>query len=267
MKGLYIFLFVLLLFFTFFILKPNKPKSQIVVASQQQNNFQHNNNNNNQASIKFIFKEPLWKVSSKYPNYFNEVIQNNNLYRWNKINLYYYIEAKTGSRLNTAKIKRAFSHWERKSGVFRFYQTQNPKLADIRIRLMTLSNKSRVGEGGPDDLIVGRTFEFNNKTYNENIIKTASISASSESFSFENVQKYEKAGIDAGFTMLVHEIGHVLGIMAHSSNQGDCMYYQMDAFAKSCNNLRADANTLAMLYGKSSSLNKGFYDIKEKVYY
>ena len=200
------------------------------------------------------------KELRKNRNYYSTLLNDRYLYRWGKARLGYYIDRSTARRLNLYKVKRALRHWEKKSQVFRFYQTSNPNNADITITMNETSQNKFLGEAGPDKLVKGKVFRVNGKDIQEAQILHASIVLSKEHFGFDKMQKYGERGTDVGFMTLVHEMGHVLGIMSHSPDTRDCMYWKADADAKACDSLTSDANTLKLLYGKSGALQRTYYD-------
>ncbi|MDX1918675.1 MAG: matrixin family metalloprotease [Candidatus Caenarcaniphilales bacterium] len=197
---------------------------------------------------------------NRYPNFVSDLIQKDGkVYRWHKFNLTYYIDPATRHRLNEAKVMRAFNQWQQKSRLFSFQSTSDPGIADITISLASTSEKERMGEAGPDKIVLGQIYQIGEQKINEFEIKHAQVILSSEHFGFDRVQAYDKAGKDHGFQTLVHELGHVLGITGHSSNQEDCMYFQAHHTAKACNNITPDANTLLMIYGRTDLLSRDLY--------
>lgn len=254
-----------------------KHTSEVIQTEQQQaNHGQHSQHSRRQGAqgdsmtnqVRTVFGSPLSPVKySKYNNYFGAISQGGKLYRWNKTNLFYYIEPTAKRRINKSLIKKAFHHWTRKSKIFSFREVKNPRLADIQIDLATTSQKKRLGEAGPDKLVRGNTYNLGGRSYREAIIKHAKVVISEEHFSFKNVQQYKKEGKEFAFGTLVHELGHVLGLMGHSPKQGDCMYFQSDRYGKACYVMTADVNTLGMLYGVRTPLNRGFHDAQISVQY
>lgn len=223
-------------------------------------------------SFKSIFNTPLDGASSKlskYNNYTNLIYNKSKVYRWPKAHLSYYIEPSATRRMNSSLIKKAFRHWERKAKIFSFSQTNSPNKADIYISLAKTSAANHLAEAGPDQVTPGKSFTLphSKRRIKEYIITHANVILSEDHFTFENMKKYTKAKKDTPFQTLVHEFGHVLGILEHSPKQGDCMYFQADRNGNGCDEMTADTNTLAMIYGRPGSLKRGYYDSNIKVQY
>jgi|GEM_PF-3243144 len=216
-----------------------------------------------QPQISSVFGEPLGQSdidSNKYSNYFSQVIPGNMILRWPKTNLTYYVEPSAARRLNISKLRRALSHWQKKSKIFTFRPVTQKGAEDIYISLATTEIKEAMGEAGADQHIAGSIYTVDGRTLQERIILHASLVISEEYFTFDRVQQYQQSGKDYGFVTLVHEMGHVLGLNGHSPNRGDCMYFQADRNGTACDYITADVNTLAMLYGQRNSLSRGFYE-------
>ncbi|MDJ0625581.1 MAG: matrixin family metalloprotease [Candidatus Caenarcaniphilales bacterium] len=201
---------------------------------------------------------------SKYQNFFEHMLsEDGRVFRWNKPDLSYYIDRTASRRLSKSKIRKAFNFWGRKTkNLFSFRETNNPKKADIYIKVATASEKNRMGEAGPDVSYKGRTFNILGREVPEYIIHHAQITIASDYFNVENTARYTKLGTDHGFQTLVHELGHVLGLMGHSPNKGDCLYYRADPTARACDVLTPEVNTLSMVYGKPRHLTRGFYQMR-----
>jgi hypothetical protein len=219
---------------------------------------------NNRLLTSFAAR-PLENVSNRdYSNFFDDaVIKEGKIYRWTKPNLTYYIDSATARNLSKGKVRQAFSYWARKSKIFTFNEVPKPEQADILVHLASTSEKNRLGEAGPDKAYAGQFFELRGKKIQELVIHHAQVTISIEHFDIYKERQYQKEGKDHGFQTLVHELGHVLGIMGHSPSIGDCMYYQADQSARACNVMTREVNTLAMIYGKPSSLTKGFGEFKQ----
>ena len=276
MKGLLAVVFVLLCAGSYFFIKIGLPMllHEMPVADSKNpapnSNLNTNNQvapiNNTQALISANKFEvaPLEDIDDKkYHNFFeNGIIKDGNLYRWHKTDLTYYIDRLAARRLSDSKIRRAFDWWSHKSKLFTFTRVTDPERADIFIQVATASEKDRMGEAGPDKEIIGKTYNFKGNTLQENIINHATVTIAEEYFSAKQVDEYNRSGKDHGFQTLVHELGHVLGLMGHSPNAGECMYFQADATGKACDIMTPEINTLAVLYGRSDILTRGFYDAK-----
>jgi hypothetical protein len=216
----------------------------------------------NRDSSSGFAKTPLYQEvdSKKFQNFFNEsVITEGSIYRWNKSHLTFSIDKLASRRLSEAKVRRAFEHWQRKSRIFTFSQEKDPNKADILIKVATASEKSRMGEAGPDKALPGAIFDIGGHKVREFIVYHANVTIAEEFFDYKKMDEYVKAGTDHGFQTLVHELAHVLGIMGHSPNVGDCMYFQAHSSGKACDVITREVNTLAMIYGRPDLLNRGFY--------
>jgi predicted Zn-dependent protease len=268
MKGLILMAFVFLSLTVFLIVNVKKQTKQIqgqINAQKAQSNGPNLNASVTPQNFKASFAEsPLTDVNQgKFKNFFQQaVINEGRMFRWPKSHLTYYIDLSTQRRITKSKVRRAFDQWERKSHIFSFSETYDPSKADIAITVATASEKNRMGEAGPDISYAGQSFKIGGKQITEYVIKHAKVTIAADYFDFKKVEEYQKAGVDHGFQTLVHELGHVLGIMGHSPNIGECMYFQADPSGKACNDLTPEVNTLAILYGKSSALSRGFYSQK-----
>ncbi len=270
MKGLILSAFLFLCACTYLILNVQKQQKNIggqiaQFKAANQGNQQAYNTNAAQPSLTATFAgKPLDDFdNSKYKNFFREaVINEGKIFRWNKSHLTYYIDINTQRRITKSKVRRAFDQWERKSRIFTFSETQNPNNADIAITVATASEKNRMGEAGPDKSYAGQIFNLGGRNIQEYVIHHAQVTIASDYFDIKKVDEYQKAGTDHGFQTLVHELGHVLGLMGHSPTTGDCMFYQAHPSGKACDTLTPEVNTLAMIYGKPNSLTRGFYETK-----
>ena len=247
-------------------MKIQKQNQQVEIKKQQfiaETNRRKTQKNQERANS--AFNAPPENINSskfkKYRNYFAKQLSRSSIYRWDKRELFYYVDKATRRRLNISKVRRAMSHWERKtSGLFLFRETNNLNNADIYISLASTSDKSRLGEAGPSKAIKGDILTINGGNYQELLIKEAKIVLSDSFFDISAVENYKNQNRDMGFLTLVHELGHVLGIIEHSPNNQDCMYWQADRDGVACNALTADANTLKILYGRPELMKSTSYD-------
>lgn len=251
--------------FTFIVFKDKSKefKSQIndIKTSQQAGNGLQQPNTFRSSGFP---GKPLDTVDDKkYKNFFVDgVLKEGKIYRWHKKDLTYYIDINIARRLSKSKVKRAFDQWARKSKIFTFREVTNPTQADITISVANVDDKKRMGEAGPDRAVMGQMFKLSGQNIPENIIEHASVTIAAEHFDYKKMDDYQKSGTDHGFQTLVHELGHVLGLMGHSPVQGDCMYFQADSTGKACDFLVPEVNTLAMIYGMPNALTRGFYETR-----
>jgi predicted Zn-dependent protease len=274
MKGLILAALVFLGALAFLIITLKNQKGELIkqVSSFKQgvNQAQGLNGGNvnlqgQMSSVSSFAKDPIDSVdNSKYKNFFPDAVSNTgHIYRWNKSNLNYYIDISTQRRITKSKVKRAFDIWEKKSHLFHFNETDNPNNADIAITVATASEKDRMGEAGPDKSVQGKTYTLNGRSITEYIVYHAQVTIASDYFDYKQMSEYQKAGTDYGFQTLVHELGHVLGIMGHSPTEGDCMFFRAHSSGRACDALTPEANTLAMIYGRPDLLTRGFFEEKK----
>lgn len=280
-KAVIVFLVIFCGAVTFFVLKPSpnlvrtesKTVPSIQIAERHKGEINSVHLKPNPLAQSFETKtlglstfagKPLEKVDhNKYRNIFNEtVLKEGRLFQWYRSNLTYSIDKATQRRITKSKVKRAFEHWAKESQIFTFREVDNQADADIIIQVATASEKDRMGEAGPDQAYENGTITINGYTLTKYIIKHAKITIASDFFDYDKLKEYQKAQSDQGFQTLVHELGHVLGIMGHSSQFGDCMYSQAHPSGKACDELIPEVNTLAMIYGRENALTRGFYSQK-----
>ncbi len=279
MKGLLAIVFVLLCAGSYFFIKIGLPmllhENQAITPSNTSPSIINNDLNKNNQTAPIINSQalvsgskfeiaPLENVDeTKYHNFFAAgILKEGSLYRWHKTDLTYYIDRLAARRLSESKIRRAFDWWSHKSKLFTFTRVNDAERADIFIQVATASEKDRMGEAGPDKALLGKTYTIKGNTLQENIITHATVTIAEEYFSAKQVDEYNRSGADHGFQTLVHELGHVLGLMGHSPNIGECMYFQADSTGKACDIITPEVNTLAVLYGRPEVLTRGFYDAK-----
>lgn len=274
MKGILfaVIIFLCAIVFLIFKMKDQSGEMEKVVQTVKEQQIQdkavgrqiaQNNTSTKALSTTFAGHPiPPSKVNSKrYTHFFEEaVMREGRIFRWKKPNLTYYIDLMASRRLSKSKVRRAFNFWARKTkNLFTFREVANPKQADIFIQVKTASEKSRMGEAGPDISYRGQTFNIDGQSIPEYVVHHAQVTIAADHFDIKSTSRYTKAGTDHGFQTLVHELGHVLGLMGHSPTKGDCMYYRADPTATACDVLTPEVNTLAMIYGKRGTLTRGFY--------
>ena len=202
---------------------------------------------------------PLENIDSKkYPHFFRESVENRGeIFRWHKAHLTYALDLNIQRRFSKSKVRRAFALWSKESKIFTFSEAPNKKQADIFIQLADPSQKNRMGEASPDKVYSVGTLRIKGNLVHEYVIKHAQVIIASNFFNYQKLREYRQEKADYGFQTLVHELGHVLGIMGHSPHEGDCMYFRAHPSGKACDQLTAEANTLAIMYGRKDALLSG----------
>lgn len=273
MKGVLFFVFFLLVGLSLFVLAFKQQSSKIdnLAKDMKEHSLASTQSSGSGAvgqvsapSRSGFPKPPVDSVDDKkFINFFDEaVVKEAAIYRWYKPNLTYCIDLMAQRRLSKSKIRRAFEAWSRKSRIFTFTEVNSPANADIMIKVASASEKTHMGEAGPDQAYAGQTFTLRGRSIPERIVKHAQVTIASDYFDVKQVEQYTKTGNDQGYQTLVHELGHVLGLMGHSPTQGACMYFQADPTGKACDVLTSEVNTLAMIYGRPDLLTRGFYTAK-----
>ncbi len=285
MKGVFIFLIAFCCAVTVFVFRPSQiPALKQPVANNTQASLNTNSSTTDKQSSNSVHLEPnlnqpesfetqalvtfaqspLTEVDkNKYRNFFEEsVVREGRLFQWYRPNLTYAIDRATERRITKSKVRRAFEHWARESKIFTFQEVDDAEKADIFIQVASASQKDRMGEAGPDEAYENGKIQIGGRSISKYIVKHAKVTIAIDFFDYDKLKQYQQAQSDQGFQTLVHELGHVLGIMGHSPINGDCMYFQAHASGKACDELVSEINTLAMIYGRENSLNRGFYSQK-----
>lgn len=130
----------------------------------------------------------------------------------------------------TEMMRHAFTRWSRSTNnkiVFQY--VENPKAAQIVVRFVQVIPKA--------DREIGLTrslFYQNGKM------------ANAEIFIAEQAVNGRKLGDDAVFTVMIHEIGHAIGISRHSTDPNSIMYPVENDIQEIQN---TDIRTVAEIYG------------------
>ena len=131
-----------------------------------------------------------------------------------------------------ASAKKAFTEWQTKTqGLVRFYFVENPKNAQIKVSFADDISQTASGDalGITNLAIVGGKY-INSAEMN---IKVTTKSGAKQS----PAQVY---------SVVLHEVGHALGIRGHSHNRYDVMYPSDDNYRNVLSN--RDINTVKQIY-------------------
>ncbi len=171
------------------------------------------------------------------------------LVRWNKREINVYV---ANTKYKNA-LYDALSEYNKVFNGFFVFSLSNAGNADITIEVV---DKFDSNEKSNENYMAGIT---NNVFSGKNELSAARIRLLSvKPFSNKKVSDYEI------YTVLMHELGHALGIIGHSPNKKDVMY----AFSESSKGVltHRDINTIKMMYSNDEELIKretiGFADKK-----
>ena len=138
-----------------------------------------------------------------------------------------------------ALFKKAFSHWNSLlGGTVYFNFVDNPN-ANI---VCSFEDISESDEGGITDWY---SFEVKDKKFFKN------LSIKISKYSPRDGKEYTD---DQHYSIMLHEIGHALGISDHSPFKGDIMYFSTDSFLNGKGMIsNRDVNTIKKLYKQLKS--------------
>ena len=177
------------------------------------------------------------------PNYIEKVSMNNQIVRWedNAFPLKVYIDTNNSDYVNI--IQKAFDYWSYATKNFVSFTYVN-KRNDANIEIEVLNKaKSNCQDGGCYYVAALTSPIIKNNILTKMNMK---LYTSDPQGRFYTPRKF--------YTTTLHEIGHALGIMGHSSNSQDLMYSsgqhtESDYFAEHRSVIsRQDFNTLNYLY-------------------
>lgn len=187
-----------------------------------------------------IFQNQIHKHFGQ--NYIKDTLYNNEVMRWNPgtFPLKYYIEKRTDIPPYYIQItKNSFKEWEKKSKNFiRFQEVLSPQKADITIKFVDFA-QNQYSMRKITEYSVGNTIPKiqNGILQNMNIL-ILTTNSNKKPFSHEEMN-----------IILLHEIGHAIGLWGHTHNSENIMYYSADKnpyFEQSIT--IEDINTLKLLY-------------------
>lgn len=181
-------------------------------------------------------------------NYIEQAPLHDGIIRWdtNKFPIKVAIQDESSKQLPDyyiLQIKKALSQWQISTGFIKFSIIDEPKHANIIIKIQQLSDK--VCEGNKCQYAVGFTTpEYSGKNLKNMTIILYSNNPFGQYFTDKEL-----------YNTVLHELGHALGIMGHSYNRDDLMYMSDEGdehyreFRSSFQYLSSkDINTIKLLY-------------------
>lgn len=154
----------------------------------------------------YVSKNSTLSLKYQDDNYIKNMYRDGILYRWKPGSINVYIQPGP----NQALAKKAFSEWESKtSQVVPFVFIDNPTYAKIKVFFVDKLNKSSYNGA----------FEAGNCSYQfqGNYMAGATLNILTVS---PNGQKITNSAL---YNVLLHEIGHSIGLLGHSTNPSDAM--------------------------------------------
>lgn len=178
-------------------------------------------------------------------NFYNAITKKGKLFRWSKSHLYYYFNPKDRiPRRVKSQFRSSFSIWQRKSGIFKFTETQNRRKSNIIIEASN-SNNAEISRG---EIFPRATFDNNGNKVNEYLMFNTTFKIPRKYFSAGKREKDRRILKN----LFIYQIGVILGL-AHSDNYKHCMspWKHETALERDCTNLTAETNTLRIIYNKA----------------
>lgn len=185
------------------------------------------------------------KVMSKVgSNYIEEAIHDDQVLRWNLAYLplkYYVDQTVQVPPYYLELIQKSFLEWQSQTnGMVSFVPTNSKEDAQILFSFIDFNNSAPC-QGQNCEYSVGNTVPISDN----NQLKAMDVKINARN----NLQKYfSPAEI---YTVMIHEIGHALGIWGHSDVLSDIMYYSADqkySMEGQKTISSRDLNTLKLLY-------------------
>lgn len=216
----------------------------------------------NEDTVRFVRMPPFGSDQSKVPlDYFDLVLQrtNNKILRFKTMPVPVYISTSAGPAFTFA-CRHSFEMWETAShGLVRFIQVDNPQLARIQVIFNHLGLQQSVGDCALGAHTVTRWQPNDNNSGNKSPLDILALSLGLKPGEEQyNVpaqvievnldlidSKPENIRLLVLQNMVAHELGHALGILAHSPLISDLMYRITDECSRISNR---DLNTLGKLY-------------------
>jgi len=179
-------------------------------------------------------------------NYISNAIMGDDILRWDikTFPLKVYISKQSDiPDYYYSAVKTAFERWEERSNFVKFEMCDTLDNANIIIKFKDI----------PQDVCQGNICNYTTAYTEPDIDKNNLLKKMNLTFYKTTPKKDNFSDLEI-FNTALHEIGHTLGIMGHSSNPNDIMYAQKDqtetmSYARAYHSITMrDLKTLALLY-------------------
>ena len=190
-------------------------------------------------------------ITSKQNYLTHAVTKDGKIARWNKKTIKYSYDDPT--KIYTQAITNAVETYnELFGGLFKFQYTNNKDKADVNIIVKPSFDED---EKSNEAFMLGLTNTYLNE--NNNNIEKAKITLIYN----HPIDKNKKIPSEDMYKVILHELGHAVGISGHSDNENDIMY---PALAKADEKLsQRDRITIKLLYSNNTKiLNRQLKDAK-----
>ncbi len=217
----------------------------------------------NEDTVRFVRMPPFGSDLSKVPlDYFDLVMQrtNNKILRFREMPVPVYVTSVEVEPSFTSACRESFEMWEATShGMVRFTQVNNPQLARIRVIFNHLGLKQSVGNCalGAHTVTRWQPAETNLENIGPLDILALSLGLKPGQEKYNVPAQVIEVNLDLIYSksanirllvlqnMVAHELGHALGIFAHSPIISDLMYGITDEYSRIS---YRDLNTLTKIY-------------------
>ncbi len=176
-----------------------------------------------------LSSDPSLALKHQDQDYIKNMYRNGILYRWPPSAVKVYV----APNINQALAKKAFSEWEKKtSQVITFVFVENPSYAKVHVSFVDKLNKDSFDK----TFQAGNChYEFSGKYISSANIKILTVAPNGQ-----------KIPSDVLYATLLHEIGHSIGLLGHSTNPNDVMATASRNVVTSLS--QRDVNTAIKLY-------------------